>query len=48
MAFSDVRLADIQQLKASGLKDLDARGVMKLARDPYLKWSVTTVKARAP
>jgi hypothetical protein len=39
MALAGVRLADVQQLKGSGVDDLDARGVIELASDPdAMRW----------
>lgn len=39
MALSNVRLADVQTLKQSGVDDLDASGVIRLADDPdAMRW----------
>jgi hypothetical protein len=39
MAMSGVRLSDVAKLKAAGVEDLDARGVIELARDSdAMRW----------
>lgn len=46
MAISGVRLADVQSLKASGVEDLDAEGVIRLADDPEAMRWVTELQGR--
>ena len=46
MALAGVRLTDLQRLKASGIDDLDARGVIELASDPDAMRFVTELQGR--